>query len=137
MSVKLDLAKARPRLEELVSANEKIIDRGPVKVLPRPPGDTPDVAMLKKRIDELTLLLQVKRNYAAPKGHDLDGNGNPRITDLTTVGTLEEIKSVHKGQDRALPTSTTIVRVGFPAGDHLWFDPADLLFVAPPKPKKP
>lgn len=130
----LDLKKAAPRLDELVAIDEKLVDRGPIKVLPRPPGEAPDAPVLKARMAELLLLLQVKRNYAAAKGHDLDGNGNARITDLDAVGTLEEIKTLlRKGQDRALPNATTIVRVGFPNGEHLWFDPADLLFVKPPK----
>ena len=129
----LDLAKAAPRLAELVAIDEKILDRGPIKVLPRPAGEAPNVPVLKVRMAELLLLLQVKRNYDAPKGHDLDSNGNPRITELGDVGVLEEIKTLRKGQDRALPNATTVVRVGFPSGEHLWFDPADLLFVKPPK----
>lgn len=139
----LDVAKAQAILAEINAAEEFIADRGPFKVLPRA---LPDVPALRAKIAELEKRLRVKRSYAKAKGHDLVGDPPvPGLYDLSAVGVVEEIRSIPKGRDRALPTSTTIVRVGFPASEHLWFDPSDLdalddsLDVAkkPKKPKEP
>ncbi len=133
--MKLDLKLAAANLEALHAAEEKLADRGPIKVLPRPADQIPNVPLLQARIADLLLALQVKRGYAVAKGHDLDGAGNPHGYNLAAVGIIDEIKTVEKGRDRANPNATTLVRVGFPSGEHLWFDPADLVYVKKAKPK--
>ena len=49
MSTKLDLAKVRALLAEVYVCDEKIADRGPIKVLPRPADEVPNVPALKAR----------------------------------------------------------------------------------------
>ena len=127
-----DLKKTVDLLAELHEVEERIIDRGPVKVLPRP--DAPDIPKLQARMAVLFGKLHVRRNYDQPKGHDLAANGEAASYDLASVGVVELVKTVAEGKDRALPQSTTIVRVGFPSGEHLWFDPNDLESVEPPEP---
>lgn len=134
--MKLDVAKVQARLSEVHAIDEKIADRVPLKVLPRPYGEAPDVPALKARLEDLKQVLRVKRNYTTPKGHDLDGSGLLRAgLDLAAIGIVEEVRAIKKGQDRAIPNATQILRVGFPAGEHLWFDAADLAFVPVPKEK--
>lgn len=131
----IDLDKIRPVLDEIHACDEKIADRGPIKVLPRPAAEIPNVPALRARILELQSKVRVKRKPGTAKGHDLLADGSAAPNDLTAIGVLEEIRTIKKGQDRALPTSTTIVRVAFPAGEHLWFDPSDLTIVVDSPPK--
>jgi hypothetical protein len=119
----LDLTKTLALLAELREVEEEIADRGPIKVLPRPPSEIPDFPKLKARMEQLFVELSVQRNYKKAKGHDL---GGPQKYDLTAVGVVEEVKYVEQGADDANKSSTTLVRVLFPAGEHLWFDPDDL-----------
>ena len=135
MSTKLDLAKVRALLAEVYVCDEKIADRGPIKVLPRPADEVPNVPALKARIEEIKSALQVRRK-GAPKGHDLEIDPADGVTlrpvlhrDFKSVGTIEVVQSIKKGQDRALPNADVLVQVGFPNGDHLWFDPDDLVTV--------
>lgn len=131
--MKLDLAKIDGLLRDLAACDEKIADRGPIKVLPRPDSEIPNVPVLQTRIKELKQSLQVRRKTTTPKGHDLDNNGSPFPRDFKAVGTIEDVQTIAKGQDRALPKTTVIVRVHFPDGAHLWFDPDDLVMVEPKK----
>ena len=124
----LDLPAIQALLVEMHDCDEKIADRGPIKVLPRPSGEVPDVPKLKARIQEIEHRLRVKRtNTTKAQGHDLNNEGQSAGYDLTAVGIVEEVRSIPKGRDRALPKATTIVRVRFPSGEHLWFDPAALV----------
>lgn len=141
MSHRLDLAHVRALLAELAACEEKLADRGPIKVLPRPAAEVPNVPLLTARTSVIQAALQVRRKSASkPTGHDMDIQGDGaggvvvvgplRGRDLKAVGVLEEIRSIEKGQDRALPNTSVVVRVHFPgSGDHLWFDPDDLLTV--------
>lgn len=125
----IDVAKISALLTELVHIEDRIADREPIKVLPR--LDAPDLPKLQARREVLFAQLAAKRNYKTPKGHDLNASGLPSGYDLASVGIISEMKSVPKGKDRALPSSSIIVQVGFPSGEHLWFDPHDLdTFVA-------
>ena len=126
MMMELDLETIRALLVELGSCDELIADRGPFKVLPRP---LPNVPAIQARVTEIKKRLQVKRKSETAKGPDLDNEKKPIGFDLKAVGTVEALNAIQKGQDRALPKSTTIVRVMFPAGEHLWFDPSDLTMV--------
>ena len=122
----IDVPKFQALLAELHEVEEKLLDRGPIKVLPRPAEEIPNVPLLTARLEAIQVRLRVKRKTAKAKGHDLDNNGAPLGHDLAAVGLVDQIQTIAKGRDRALPTSTTIVRAGFPGGEHLWFDPADL-----------
>ena len=129
----IDLVKTAALLAELAFIDEKIADRGPIKFLPRPSAEIPDVPKLKARQQECFKALHVRRNYKVAKGHDLDGGGNaanPQTKvpyfDLTTVGVVSAIKKVAAGADRSLPAAQTIVQVNYPSGDHLWHAPEDL-----------
>lgn len=122
----IDLKAFAAGLEALNAISEKIADRGPIKVLPRPSSEVPNVAALKAELEATLVTLRVRRNYSAAKGHDLIGSAANFQYDLDAVGVVEEVKTVIAGRDRANPSSTTLVRVGFPAGEHLWFDPSDL-----------
>lgn len=122
----IDVDKVREFLALINEADEKIADRGPIKVLPRPPGEAPNVPALRQAIEDLRGHLHVRRGYKTARGHDLDNAKQPLHYDLAAVGIVDDVKAVKAGTDRALPKSTTIVRVGFPGGEHLWFDPADL-----------
>lgn len=126
MSTKLDIEKVRTLLAELHACDEKLADRGPIKVLPRPPEEIPNLPVLQSRIAAIRESLRVKRKNATAKGHDLDNEGAPIPRDLSAEGEVEEIRSIRKGADRALPKTDVLVRVGFPSGEHLWFDPDDL-----------
>ena len=135
MSTKLDLAKVRALLAEVYVCDEKIADRGPIKVLPRPADEVPNVPALKARIEEITSALQVRRK-GAPNGHDLEIDPADGVTlrpipgrDFKAAGTIEVIQTIKKGQDRALPNTDVLVQVGFPTSEHLWFDPDDLVTV--------
>ena len=131
MSVKLDLQRILAALAEMHECDEKIADRIPIKVLPRPEGEAPDVPKLRARIAEIQKsALLVTRKTAKAKGHDFDADGKtPLGYDLAAIGVIEEVRVIRKGADRALPTATTVVRVAFPAGEHLYFDPDDLVSV--------
>lgn len=137
MSTKLDIPKIRALLSEVQALDEKIADRGPIKLLPRPSGDIPDVPKLRARLEEIQTALRVKRKGTVAKGHDLlmqdDGAGGTMVVgpipgrDLKAVGILEQVRAIKKGEDRALPDTNLLVRVHFPgSGDHLWFDPDDI-----------
>lgn len=135
MSTKLDLAKVRALLAEVHACDEKIADRGPIKVLPRPSDEIPNVPALRARLVGIQAALRVRRK-GAPKGHDLEPDPADGVTlrpipnrDFKAVGTIEAVQSIMKGADRALPNTDVIVQVGFPNGDHLWFDPDDLATV--------
>lgn len=137
--MKIDLDKVKATLDEITALDEKAADRGPILILPRPASEVPDVKALRARIEDLQKTLRVKRGYKAAKGHDLPGDLAERIKagqpvaspyDLSAVGVIDEVKILEKGRkDSALPSATVIVRVGFPAGEHLWFDPHDLELV--------
>ena len=135
MSTKLDIAKVRALLAEVHACDEKIADRGPIKVLPRPADEVPNVPALKARIEEIKSALQVRRK-GSPKGHDLEIDPADGVTlrpvpnrDFKAIGTIEVVQSIKKGQDRALPNTDVLVQVGFPTSEHLWFDPDDLVTV--------
>lgn len=139
----IDLQKLQAALAEIHACDEKIADRIPIKMLPRPPEEIPNVEKLRACIQELqTTILRVRRKTTTAKGHDLepqpDGSlGAVAGRDLAAVGIVEEIRTIAKGQDRALPNATTLVRVAFPAGEHVYFEPADLKPVAPDVKDKP
>lgn len=138
MSEKIDVAKTAAKLAELAFLDEKIADRGPIKLLPRPSGESPNVPALQEAIKAIQHTLRVRRNYAKHKGHDLDNNGKPSgSTDtrplgtlvMSAVGVIDDWKEIKPGQDRALPKAHVIVRVAFDTGEHLWFAPEDLELV--------
>lgn len=117
----IDLKKFQDLLDEVAHVDEKIADRGPILVIPRPTSEVPNHRALRARHDELFSALSVRRNYKVARGHDL--NANP---DLSAVGIVEEIKQITAGKDAAFPQATVLVRVHYPAGDHLWHPPEDL-----------
>jgi len=126
----IDVKKTIETLAELAAIDEKIADRGPILLLPRPQADIPNPPRLRARQEALFATLRVKRAYSTPKGQDLDNNGKPIGYDLNAIGTVEAAKVVTAGAHRAAPGATTIIQVGFPTGDHLWFEPSDLVPVA-------
>lgn len=137
--MKLELGKIERLLEALHACNEKIADRGPIKVLPRPPEEAPNIPVLQAQIKVLLAQLRAKRkNTTTPKGHDLDANGALLAgRDLSAIGVIEEVRTIPKGQDQALPNATHLVRVHFPAGEHVWFDADDLVATEKPPKKSP
>lgn len=122
----IDLKAIGGFLDELNALDERMADRGPIKVLPRQASEIPHAPTIKARMDVVQQSLCVRRNYKDAKGHDLPGPAAGVAYDLAEVGNVEEIKTIQQGKDRANPKSTTIVKVGFPSGAHLWFDPSDL-----------
>ena len=132
---KTDIKKVQETLAALAECDEKIADHGPIKVLPRPDSEIPNIPAILARIKDLEQDLRVRRKSAAvAKGHDLDNNGSPIPgRDLKAVGIVEAVETVAKGTDRVLPKATVIVRVRFPDGAHLWFDEEDLVVVEPKK----
>lgn len=122
----IDVEVATALLAEIFVLEEKIADRGPIKVLPRPSSDIPNVPELQAAIETRRAKLRVCRNYSDAKGHELQLPAQGAEYDLKEIGVVDEIKNIEVGKDRANPKSSTIVRVEFPSGAHLWFDPNDL-----------
>lgn len=125
----IDVDQVRKLIAEITAIDEQLADRGPFKVLPRPPSEVPNVVELRGRLEALQARLRVQRNYDSKKGHDVPGPASGVDYDLGAVGVIDDIKAIKAGEDRANPDSTTLVRVDFPSGHHLWFDPSDLEMV--------